>query len=442
VREFLKTLEKQGNLTKVKKTVNPRFELASVQSQLDGKTVVYEKVAGSKMKVVSGTCSSRQNFALALNTKKELLLKTLSRAAEKPKKPRVLSSAPSQEVVQEKVDLNSIPILTHLPQDGGPYVTSAVAVIKDPRYGRNMSFHRLMQTGKNTFTARVVENRGTHTAWKKALKKNQDLEIAFCIGNPLQVMLAAAMSPKKGVDEFGIANALKKTPLVKCVTKNLEVPSTSEIILEGRVTPRLGDEGPFTDLTNTLDHVRKQPVIEIDCITHRKKPFYHALLPASQEHKLLMGMPREPTIYAQVSKQCDCKNVLVTPGGCSWLHAVIQIKKKHKQDGKNALKAAFKGHSSLKHCLVVDEDVNVYDPKDLEWAIATRVQADRDVTITKNQPSSSLDPSAKKKPGQKTRSAKAGIDATIPWKQDKKNFQKISYKKTRIQNYVPKSELK
>ncbi|HSR34889.1 MAG TPA: hypothetical protein VLY63_30340, partial [Anaerolineae bacterium] len=156
-------------------------------------------------------------------------------------------------------------------------------------------------------------------------------------------------------------------------------------------------------------------VIEIDCITHRRAPIYHALLPGGMEHKLLMGLPREPTIFQAVSEVADCRTVSITPGGMSWLHAVVQITKRAADDGLRAIEAAFRGHGSLKHVVVVDDDVDPFDPASVEWAVATRFQADRDLLIFKDQPSSSLDPSAKLVPGQKARSAKMGLDATIPW---------------------------
>jgi UbiD family decarboxylase len=133
------------------------------------------------------------------------------------------------------------------------------------------------------------------------------------------------------------------------------------------------------------------------------------------EHKLLMGMPREPTIYAAVNEVCQCTNVCLTPGGMSWLHAVIQIDKQRPEDGALAIARAFEGHSSLKHAVVVDLDVDLYDPGEVEWAIATRFQADRDLLLFRDQPSSSLDPSATQVPGQKARTSKMGIDATVPW---------------------------
>ena len=156
----------------------------------------------------------------------------------------------------------------------------------------------------------------------------------------------------------------------------------------------------------------------MDFITHRRDAIYQALLAGGLEHKLLMGVPREPTIYAEVSQVCDCRNVLITPGGASWLHAIVQIRKREPDDGMKAIHAAFRGHSSLKHVIIVDDDINIYDPESVEWALATRFQADRDLVILADQPSSSLDPSARHVPGQKTRTAKMGIDATIPWRKD------------------------
>jgi UbiD family decarboxylase len=216
--------------------------------------------------------------------------------------------------------------------------------------------------------------------------------------------------------------------------------------LEGRLTHRLADEGPFIDLTETWDIVRQQPVIEIDCMTHRQSPIYHALLPGGLEHKLLMGLPREPTIFQAVSEVADCRAVSITPGGMSWLHAAVQIAKREKGDGRRAIEAAFRGHGSLKHVVVVDTDVNPYDATAVEWAVATRFQADRDLMVFEEQPSSSLDPSATHTPGKKARSAKMGLDATIPWtdtagnvlsQSEQDEFRKVGYGDVDLRKYLP-----
>jgi UbiD family decarboxylase len=264
----------------------------------------------------------------------------------------------------------------------------------------------------------------------------------------MHVLLAAAMSPAKGVDELSIAQALAPTPLVRCLTVDLEVPADCEAVLEGRITRRLADEGPFIDLTETWDVVRQQPVLEIDCVTHRRSPIYHALLPGGQEHRLLMGLPREPTIFRAVSEVADCRAVSITPGGMSWLHAVVQIAKRGPDDGRRAIDAAFHGHASLKHVVVVDDDVDPYDATAVEWAIATRFQADRDLLVLDDQPSSSLDPSAKLRQGQKARSAKMGLDATIPWTdhkgrslspEERAGFRKVRYGEVDVSRYIPQA---
>jgi 2,5-furandicarboxylate decarboxylase 1 len=445
LRSFLAWADGEGRLTTIDKRTDPNLEMACVIHALEGRPLFFADPRRPGWKVAAGVCARREHFAWALNTDVAGIVPRLVRALERPIAPSLVSQALCQEVVNHTPDLDALPILKHLPGDGGPYVTAGVAVICDPDHGRNISFHRLMQIGPRTFTARIVEGRGTDTAWRKAVAAGRDLQIAICLGVPIHVLLAAAMSPPKGVDELAIAQALVGTPLAQCVTVDLQVPAESEVVLEGRVTGRLADEGPFIDLTETWDVVRQQPVIEIDCITHRRSPIYHALLPGGLEHKLLMGLPREPTIFQAVSQVAECRLVSITPGGMSWLHAVVQIVKRDPADGQRAIEAAFQGHGSLKHVVVVDEDVDPFDPAAVEWAIATRFQADRDLIIFEDQPSSSLDPSAKLVPGQKARSAKMGLDATIPWtdstgrslgRAEREGFQKVRYQQVDVSQFV------
>jgi UbiD family decarboxylase len=251
--------------------------------------------------------------------------------------------------------------------------------------------------------------------------------MAVCIGLPPQVLLAAALSPEKGVDEMAIAQTMAPTPTIKALTLPLQIPAASELVLEGILTHEFATEGPFPDLTGTMDGMREQPVFKVTTVTHRRSPIFHALLPAGREHKNLMGMPREPSIFAEVNRVTRCTGVSITPGGCSWLHAVIQIDPQGPDDAKRAIDAAFRGHSSCKHVVVVNTDVDLYDPHDVEWAIATRFRADRDLVILNDQPSSSLDPSARQVPGEKARTAKMGLDATIPWGASRAGYLRVHY---------------
>jgi 2,5-furandicarboxylate decarboxylase 1 len=434
IRTFIETLQKSGELTKITKPISTEFEIASVIEALGEKPVFFETVKESSLPVVAGLVSSKDLIARSVGTTKDKLLPLLSAAIEKPVAPKLAKTGECQEIIEKTVDLTKLPIMRYTEKDGGKYIPSAITIIKDPQTGnRNMCFHRLMLLDKNHFAVRIVEDRGTDTALKKA---GGELDVAICIGNSTAVLLAAATSLPKGVDELGMANALEKTELVKCKTIDLEVPKDCEIVLEGRITKEKTAEGPFLDLTGTIDKIRQQPIIEIKCITHREKPIYQTILAGRNEHKFLMGMPKEPTIFNEVNKVCKCKDVYITPGGCSWLHAIVQISKQNPDDGKKAISAAFEGHKSLKHCVVVDEDINIYDPHEVEWAIATRFQADKNTIILSNQPGSSLDPSGDLSEGKKATTAKAGLDATIPPAATGKGFKKEQYRKIDLNKFL------
>ncbi|MBN2602567.1 MAG: UbiD family decarboxylase [Candidatus Thermoplasmatota archaeon] len=433
LRKFLSSLEKEDKLTRIKKEVSVQYEIANIIYSMDEKPVIFENVKGYDFPLFAGITSDRDIISKGLGTTKDKLLFKLVDSLLNPLKPKILDSGPCQEVILHNPDISKLPLLHHLKGDGGRYATATVATIKDPETGRNVSYHRLMEIGKNRFTARLIKNRQTRTTYDKL---KGDLEMAVCIGNSVPVMIAASLGPPPGVDEFSIANALYQTPLVKCVTKDLEVPAESEIVLEGRLTKDLDREGPFVDLTETRDFERQEPVFVVDCITHRKDAMYQALIPGRFEHKILMGMPKEPTIYDEVSKEVDCKNVLVTMGGGSWLHGVVQIGKKHPDDGKKSIEAAFRGHKSMKHVVIVDEDVDIFNPNAIEWSIATRFQGHKDLVIKPDMPGSSLDPSGKHESGKKTLTTKVGFDATIPSDVDKSKYELVKYQKVDVNDYL------
>lgn len=432
-RSFLEQLEHEGKVTRIQKEVSTELELAGIIDALSEKPCFFEKIKESNMPVVAGLVSSKELVAKSLNMDIQQILPKLSSAIENPVAPTVVKKGECQEIVEQNVDLTKLPIMRYTKKDGGKYVPSAISIVKDPELGRNTCFHRLMLIGKNKFVARIVEDRGTDTALKKA---GGELDIAMCIGNSTAVLLAASTSLPKGVDELGMANVLEKTELVKCKTIDVEVPRDCEIVLEGRITKEMVPEGPFLDLTGIVDRVRQQPVIEIKCITHRKNPIYQTILAGRNEHKVLMGMPKEPTIFNEVNKVCKCNDVYITTGGCSWLHVVVQISKQNPDDGKKAIKAAFEGHKSLKHCVVVDDDINIYDSNDVEWALATRFQADKAAVIMPNQPGSSLDPSGDLTEGKKARTSKMGLDATIPLRGTGKGFKKENYRKVDLNKFL------
>jgi len=235
--------------------------------------------------------------------------------------------------------------------------------------------------------------------------------------------LAAAMSFDDHIDELTIAAALHERiydkPLRLVTLPNgIQVPADAEYAMWGRITVENDDEGPYVDITGTVDDVRQEPVIEIDGATHRSNPVFHALIPAEAEHKTLMGLPRAPTIKEAVGKVVNCLDVHMTEGGGGWLAAVVKIKVEKEGDAKLAIEAALAGHRSMKMVTIVDEDIDITDPVRVEWAMMTRWQPDIDTVILSDQKGSSLDPSRH----HDGRTAKIGIDATIPLTHDRDGF--------------------
>jgi UbiD family decarboxylase len=416
MREFLAELDRTRDLAHVKREVSTRYEVAAVMSRLDGKPIIFEDIRESKgCRVAAGVCGTRALLARAVGVDPSDLLPRVLDGIENPKSFRTVDDAPCQEVVEENVDLSRLPVLTHCENDGGPYVTAGIAVAHDREYGYNASYHRLMLLGKDKVAARILPRH------LDEFIKRGNREVGIAIGNHPAFLFASAVSCEIGKSELAIANALKELSYVKCMTVDSLVPANCEIVLEGVVTDEMVDEGPFPDIVGAYDIVRKQRVIKIKRMTHRRNPIYQAILPGGIEHMFLMGTPREATMFREVSKVCECLDVRLTAGGSSWLHGVVKIRKRREDDPKVALEAAFRGHPSLKQAVVVDEDIDIEDPNSVEWAIATRTQMDRSLTLKPGELGSSLDPSA----DQVTRrTCKVAIDATIPFGAKRDGFLK------------------
>ncbi len=349
---------------------------------------------------------SRNELADMLGVPRDSIIRRLSEVGHDGEV-RVVDSSPTLEVIEEEVDLTKLPILTHFERDGGPYITAGM-VVSEYDGVMNASIHRLMVAGKDCLAARLVPPRHTYLLHKKAAEKGEPLPVAVVLGADPVINFASTTRVPAG-KEFEYASSLRGTPveLFEC-GNGIKVPHC-EIVLEGYIDPaERVDEGPFVDITGTYDLVRREPVIRITRIIHRKDPIYHGILPAGGEHLLMMGVPYEPKIYAAVAGVTTVRNVVLTEGGCCYLHAVIQIEKQTEGDGKNAIMAAFAAHTSLKHVVVVDEDIDILNMADVEFAIATRVKADKDVLIIPGVRGSSLDPRGS--PDGTT--TKMGIDAT------------------------------
>jgi UbiD family decarboxylase len=408
-KEFIDILDKSDLLIKIDKPMDPRFEIPTIMKKLDGRPILFSNVKGSRMPVIANICSSRKLVALGLEITEDQIITRLADGIDSPKDPEHTDSAEYQEF---QGDLDEIPILTYYPFDGGPYIASAIVISKDPELGINASYHRMMKIANDKLVLRILPRH-----FNEFLSRGNN-EFAICIGNTIAMLLAAAVSAELGKSEISIANALNPTNTVEL---DGHIVPEAELVMIAEMTGETHSEGPFLDLTETPDIVREQRVAKIKKIYCKPKPMFHGLLPGGLEHKILMGMPREPTMYREVAKVCDVKDVLVTPGGCSWLHGAVQIKKRKPDDGKSAIYAAFAGHKSMKHVFVVDDDIDIHDPNQIEWAMATRFQGNNDMIVLDKQKGSSLDPSSNLETRETT---KIGFDLTIPHDRDPKDFKR------------------
>jgi len=418
-RGWIERLRTSGRLLEAKKTLSTHIEAAAFIKALEP-TPLFFHVNESRIPIAANLCASRELISEYFDLRPDQIVSRLLAAIENPTKPELTEDAPCFEVSEGGVDLDEIPILMHAEKDGGKYVSSAVVIAAHPGIGQNVSFHRLMQISRDDFVIRIVP-RHLHAILEKT---HGDLPMAICIGNSPSVLLAGACSVELGRDELEIANTLEPLRVAECPGANCLVPAETEFVLVGKITSALRDEGPFIDLTETYDLVRPQRVVKVERIYHRENAIYHALLPGGLEHKMLMGVPREPTIYREVSKVCECLDVLITPAGASWLHAIVKIRKRSEEDGKRAIEAAFRGHRSLKHVIVVDDDIDINTPAEVEWAFATRFQGDRGLVVKSGEVGSSLDPSADPETRKTT---KVGFDATKPLVSRGKNFEKARF---------------
>ncbi len=436
LRSYLRNLTTSGELLTITAPVSKTYEMAGILKKLEPRPVIFENVKESPFHVVGNLVCSKTAFADYFALQLKDIIPTLGRAIEERTPCAVITAAPCQEVVIQHPDLDALPILRHCALDGGNYISSGVFIARHPKYGQNLDFHRCMQFSKTEMAVRVV--RGRH--FDTFLNDLEAVDVAVCIGVPPEVLAAAATSVEIGVDELEIANALSSVclgeplTLVHAKTVDLFVPAEAEFVLEGTVyADRRHPEGPFVDLTETYDVVRNEPVFVVKTITHRRDAIWHALLPGALEHKLLMGMPREPTIFKKVNQVVKCLDVNVNPGGCSWLHAIVQIDKQSEDDGKKAISATFAGHRSCKHVFVVDKDIDIYNPLEVEWAMATRFQGDADLVIKAKEAGSSLDPSSE--PGTHL-TTRLGFDLTKPITTHGKDFDKARFPDVDIEKYI------
>ncbi len=425
LRDWLDHLDRNGRLAIARPEVKLRFQLAAIAKRLDGQmATLFPHPDKHAIPVISGLVSDRNWIAEAMGVDASEVLERFQEAALAPIPTELVTQAPVQEVVERKVDLSKLPIPTHNEHDNGAYITAGLMIARNPRTGvQNVSIHRLQVSGPNKLGALLLP-RHTHMFYEMAERAGEPLPVAIVVGvDPLTLISSQAIAPID-FDELTIAGALqgRALPVVKCVTNDVRVPAEAEIVLEGRLLPQVREmEGPFGEFPQYYGEEAPRHVIELDAVTRRRDAIYHTIIGGGLEHLLLGGIPREATLLAHMRRSFpNVLDVHLARGGVCRYHLYVQIRKRQEGEAKNIMLAAFAGHYDVKHVIVVDEDVNIHDPAEVEWAVATRFQADHDLVIIPESQGSKLDPSTHNGVG-----AKMGLDATKPLSAPEMKFKRI-----------------
>ena len=390
MRGFLAALEACGELHRVRRPVDPRFELAAVLSLRErGPAQLFERVDNHSMPVVANLLTSRERMAQALGIARGELHAFCLAALRNPVAPVMVERGAVQEV-EHRSNLalgDLLPVPTWFEREGGPYITAGVIVAKDPETGhRNASIARLRLEGSTRLMAGIGRNHHLYRLAEKARALGRDLEVAVAIGNHAAVLLASQMYVELGADELAIAGALMREPLriVRCRTVDLEVPAEAEIALEGVLRPhQLIEEGPVSEFPGFYVSYGAGLAVDIGCVSRRADAIYQAVLPGfAAEHCLLGAVAIEAVVLHALRRAIpSVRRVLVTDGGMGRLHAIITMHQPPRGEGKRAVLLAMGQVNLLKLVIVVEDDIDPEDWRAVEWSLAARFRGDEDLIV-------------------------------------------------------------
>jgi 2,5-furandicarboxylate decarboxylase 1 len=428
-RDFLERLRQERELTDIKQAVNIRH-IATLVDQSD-KALLFHNVIGYKIPVVSGIFRNQRRTALSMGCSKFPEIEArLRQAIDHPIPAVYRDGGRDVTIAGDDVDLFSLPIPICSVDDGGPMITAGVVMARDPEYGVNAGVYRLLVKERSLTGIDIVTPNNLRLFAQRALESGRTCPISISIGtHPFDIMGAGYRAPL-GVDEMGLAGGLRGAPATLAPCETIDVPcvADAEFVLEAEILPTgwTWPEGRFGEFTRLMGGLHWNPLVKIKAITHRRDPIYYSL--HMPWENTWLGAPTRYTAIRAALKTAgvQVKDINVTIGGCAMWHAVISVKKQA-GEGKNALLAAL-SVMDVKHVVVVDDDIDVFNAVDVEWAIASRVQGDRDVFVIPGARAKPLDPSLPIVPfGTVPTGAKVGIDATIGEGIPRERFERISY---------------
>jgi 2,5-furandicarboxylate decarboxylase 1 len=418
LRAFLQVLRDAGQLVHIRRPVTLEYELADVAAALErrmGPAPLFEKVGGTRWPIFASAVANQARAALALGCEKSQVVEVMRRALNPINgvPPIRVDDAPwkSHVLIGDEVDVRTLPIPTHAVGDGGPFITGGVIVSRDPLSGRgNLSYNRMQVKGPQMFGFNVNEWRHVRQFLNAQEAKEQPLPLAVAIGLDPAIMIAAGA--RYDDDELLIAGAIRGQgiPVCRGVTADVDIPAEAEIVIEGYLAPheRQG-EGPLAEFHGYFGELWDSPVFHVTAVCWRDDPIFQTIVPGWNEHVYLGNvLPREPLLLNHVEHVSKHVAGLHIPPYGSGFTAVVAIEKSNPGEPKNVALAAFAAHVNVKWCIVVDPDVDIYDPADVMWALTTRVDWSQDVFFVPRAQGHEMDPTADAR-GVHT---KIGVDAT------------------------------
>ncbi len=419
-RAALRRLDTAGLLLKVEDEVDPDLEMTSILLKEPERAIYFKRVKGYSMPVVGNLTGSEENVLAIYQKDARELGRFITEGLGNLIPPKKVDSGPVQEVSHEDPDLlELLPLPRYAPDDGGRYISAGVVISKDPETGVfNASYHRFMHLERNRMLIKMDLNRHLRTLWEQAKAKGEAFPIAIVLGPDVGTMYAGAIMGAQlplEMDEYHVAAGIRRRPveLVDCRTVPLQVPADAEVVLEGTVSPdEFIDEGPFMEFIGLYSDVAPAPVTTINCLYHRKDPIWHVIM--TKESPIFRKHVLEASILNAVKAAAPCvTDVALTAGGLYRFHLNIQVKKRSDSDEgfqRNAIYAAITALKDLDLIIVVDDDIDIRNPTDVEWALAMRWEASRGLILM--PASRGHEYVTISEEGVRT---KVGIDATLPY---------------------------
>lgn len=439
-------LGRTGNLVRIRSEVDPRHELGGIARRFEGgKCVLFERVKGSGYPVLTGLLWNRDVVGALFGVPRERVPFIIADAIGPWQKDRtalparVLNKAPANEVVEKRVDLTQLPIPVHALKDGGRYLDSSLVLARNPQTGGlNVSVHRMMVTGRDRMSFLIDPGRHLGEYVEFAEKRGQPVPVTISNGMGLAPWLVSTL-PRLGDGKPAIAHHMIGRPvdLMQAQTSDVPAYAAAQFVIEAEILPGVRElEAPFAEVTGYYGERDRRWVMKVKAITRRGKPVFHTIL-SGQEVWNAVGLTAEAAIFRGVKTTIpEIRGVFLPAGGCGFYEAVVQVENARPGIGRDVIRETFRAFRSLQRVIVVDTDVDIFDPVDVDWAVTTRFNPDADLVVLPGEEGHILNPMVTMDPdGKGGRVTKIGMDALVPFDQKGEKFERVRFKQVDLGKY-------